>query len=650
MNKLRRLAAAVALLLVLAPHALAELPPLIPREALFGNPERMEPRISPDGKYLAYLAPDERNVLQVWLRTLGRQDDRVLTADKKRGIGLYFWTYDGEHLVYLQDADGDENFHFYAVNIKSNAVRDLTPFEGVQVRLVARDPGSPNEILVTMNLKDPRKQDVYRINLKGGGPKLDTENPGSVTRWVADARLKVRAATAVTPDGGIDLLVREAADKPWKTVRHWGPDEQGFPVGFSADGKTLRVLTNHGANTMRFLAIDARTGDEVMAVGDPQYDVNNWLVHPARRAVQAISFYKEKLEWQVLDKSLAADFAAIAKTRSGEFNVIDRDLADNIWLISFATDDGPDAYYSYDRRTRAAKRLFSNRPKLEGLRLARMRPISYRSRDGLTVHGYLTVPAGVPAKDLPTVLLVHGGPQERDVWGFNPVVQWLANRGYAVLQVNFRGSSGYGRKFLIAGDREWAGKMHDDLIDGVNWIVSEGIADPKRIAIMGSSYGGYAALVGLTFTPDVFAAGVDGFGPSNLVTLLKSIPPYWAPIRARLIRRVGDPEKDEQLLKSKSPLFFVDRIRSPLLIVQGANDPRVKRAESEQIVEAMRRAGKPVKYIVYADEGHGLERPENLLHFYAEVEKFLARHLGGRFEPVGEIKGHSGVITSVASQ
>jgi dipeptidyl aminopeptidase/acylaminoacyl peptidase len=610
----------------------------------------MEPRLSPNGKYLAYLAPDQRNVLQVWIRTVRGHDNRVLTADKKRGIGLYFWTYDGEHLVYLQDADGDENFHFYAVNIKSNAVRDLTPFAGVQARLMARDASFPDEILVTMNLKDPRKHDVYRINLKSGASELDTENPGSVTRWVADTELKVRAATAVTSDGGIDLMVRELPGGMWKIIRHWGPDEQGFPVGFSADGKTLHVITNHGANTMRFLAVDAQTGNEVMAVEDPQYDVNNWLLHPAKRAIQAVSFYKDKLEWRVLDQSLAVDFASIAKIRGGEFSIIDRDLKDTTWLVSFTRDDGPDFYYSYDRRTRTAKLLFSNRPKLEGMALSKVRPISYTARDGFTIHGYLTVPVGIPAKRLATVLLVHGGPQERDVWGFNPVVQWLANRGYAVLQVNFRGSTGYGRKFLIAGDREWAGKMHDDLIDGVNWVVNEGVADPKRIAIMGSSYGGYAALVGLTFTPDVFAAGVDGFGPSNLVTLLNSIPPYWLPIKARLVRRVGDPEKDEQLLKSKSPLFFVDRIKSPLLIVQGANDPRVKRAESEQIVEAMRRANKPVEYIVYADEGHGLERPENLLHYYAQVEKFLARHLGGRFEPVGEIKGHSGMSTTVASQ
>lgn len=636
-----RLLAAVVLLLMLAPHALADLPPLISRDVLFDNPERMEPRLSPNGKYLTYLAPDQRNVLQVWIRSVGGRDDRVLTADKKRGIGLYFWTYDGEHLVYLQDADGDEKYHFYAVNIKSNVVRDLTPFDGVQARLVARDANFPDEILIGMNRKDPRTHDVYRINLKSGACALDTENPGSVTRWVADERFKVRAATTVTADGGMDLMVRDLPTGKWKVIRHWGPDEQGFPVGFSLDGKTVHLITNHDANTMRFLAVDAETGKEVMAVEDPQYDVRNGLLHPAKRALQAVSFYKDKLEWRVIDRSLAEDFAAIAKIRSGEFNIIDRDVNDTIWLVSFTTDDGPDSYYSYDRRTRTSKLLFSDRPKIEGMVLSKMRPISYKARDGLTIHGYLTAPAGMPARGLPTVLLLHGGPQERDVWGFNPVVQWLANRGYVVLQVNFRGSSGYGRKFLIAGDREWGGKMNDDLIDAVNWIVNEGISDPKRIAIMGSSYGGYATLAGLTFTPDVFAAGVDGFGPSNLLTFFSNIPPYWIPIKARLIRRVGDPVKDEVLLKSKSPLFFVDRIKSPLLIAQGANDPRVTQAESEQIVEAMRKANKPIEYILYSDEGHGFARPENILHFYAQVEKFLARHLGGRFEPAGEIKGHS---------
>jgi dipeptidyl aminopeptidase/acylaminoacyl peptidase len=346
----------------------------------------------------------------------------------------------------------------------------------------------------------------------------------------------------------------------------------------------------------------------------------------------------------VLDRSIAEDFAAIAKVRRGEFSVVDRDLADRSWLVEYNTDDGPIYYYTYDRASKKSQLLFSSRPQLENLSLAQMQPISYQSRDRLTIHGYLTTPVGIPAKNLPTVLLVHGGPWARDTWGYDSMVQWLANRGYAVLQVNFRGSSGYGKKFLNAGNREWAGKMHDDLIDGVNWIVKQGIADPKKVAIVGGSYGGYATLVGLTFTPNVFAAGVDIVGPSNLITLIESIPPYWTPMMAMFRYRVGDPEKDAEFLKSRSPLFFADRIKAPLLIGQGANDPRVKQAESEQIVAAMRKANKPVEYILYTDEGHSFARPENRLHFFAKTEEFLGKYLGGRVEPMGNIPGNSAVI------
>jgi len=360
--------------------------------------------------------------------------------------------------------------------------------------------------------------------------------------------------------------------------------------------------------------------------------------------VQAVSFYRERQQWRVLDPGVAADFDAIAKARRGDFWVAGRDLADKTWLVVYITDDGPVYYHLYDRATKTSTLLFSSRSKLEGLPLAQMKPISYTSRDGLAVHGYLTTPVGVPAQNLSAVLFVHGGPWGRDGWGFHPWVQWLANRGYAVLQVNFRGSAGYGKKFLNAGNREWAAKMHDDLIDGVNWLITQGIADPKKIAIMGGSYGGYATLVGLTFTPDVFAAGVDLVGPSDLRTLLKNFPPYWAPMMKLIKYRVGDPETEADFLRSRSPLFLADRIKVPLLIGQGANDVRVTQLESEQIVEAMRKSGKPVEYVVYTDEGHGFARPENNLHFFAKAEEFLAHYLGGRSEPVGDLKGHSGVI------
>ncbi len=622
-----------------------ELPSLIPREILFGNPERSSPQLSPDGKYLAYIAPDEKNVLQVWLRTVGQQDDRQLTEDKKRGIRIYFWTFDGEQLIYLQDSDGDENWHLYSVNINSNTVRDLTPFEGIQAQPVALEPKFPDQMLVGLNLKDPSKHDLYRIDLKNGAVEFDTENPGNIVVWTADEQFQVRAAIATTPDGGYDLLYRESIDLDWEILRHWGSDDEGNAVSFSADGQTLYVIGTHDANTQRLIALDLATGQETVVAEDPEYDVDGVLIHPVSRVIEAVSFYKDKQEWQILDPRIAADFEAISKVRQGEFGIGSRDLADKNWLVAYVTDNGPVYYYTYNRESKTSTLLFTNQPKLEELPLAVMQPISYTARDGLTIHGYLTTPVGIPAKNLPTVLLVHGGPWVRDSWGYEPEVQWLANRGYAVLQVNFRGSTGYGKAFLNAGNREWGAKMHSDLVDAVNWLVEQGIADPQKVAIMGGSYGGYATLVGLTFTPEVFAAGVDIVGPSNLITLMQSIPPYWAPMKAMFAHRLGDLETEEDFLKSRSPLFLANQIEKPLLIGQGANDPRVKQAESEQIVEAMSFAGKPVEYILYPDEGHGFARPENRLHFYAKAEEFLAKYLGGRFEPVGDLSGHSGIVS-----
>ena len=620
------------------------LPPLIQREILFGNPQRTSPGLSPDGKYLAYIAPDEKNVLQVWRRTVGEQDDRIITADKKRGIRIFFWTYNADQLIYLQDADGDENFHLYLVNVQSNIVRDLTPFQGVKAQPVELDPKFPDQVLVGMNLNNPQKFDVYRVNLKNGAVEFDTDNPGNVISWQADAQFQVRAATSATPDGGSDLLFRETTDKPWEILRHWEPDEQGGSVNFSADNKTLYIQGNHNANAQRLIALDLAARQETVIAEDEQYDVAGIMIQPITRVIQAVSFYKDKKEWQVLDPSIAADFEAIALVRTGEFSIISRDLEDKNWLVAYLVDDGPVYYYAYNRESKTSTFLFSNQPKLEGLQLASMQPVSYEARDGLTIHGYLTTPVGIPTQNLPTVLFVHGGPWARDNWGYSSSAQWLANRGYAVLQVNFRGSTGYGKAFLNAGNREWAGKMHDDLIDSVNWLVELGISDPKKIAIMGGSYGGYATLVGLTFTPEVFAAGVDIVGPSNLLTLMQSIPPYWEPLKAQFYHRVGNLETEEEFLKSRSPLFFANRIQQPLLIAQGANDPRVKQAESDQIVEAMRSSGLPVEYVLYTDEGHGFARPENRLHFFAIAEEFLAKYLGGRFEPLGDLQGHSGVI------
>ncbi|MDQ3753820.1 MAG: S9 family peptidase [Acidobacteriota bacterium] len=637
----RRSTLLAALLLVFVPQAFAELPPLIPRAELFGNPEKTGPQISPDGKLIAYLAP-HKGVLNVWVRTLGQTDDRVITDDQKRGIRIYFWQPDSQHVIYLQDQGGDENWHTYQTNLKTKTSRDLTPYKGVQAQIVAVDPNFPEQMLVGINNRDLRLHDVYRVNLKTGAAELDTQNPGDVAGWTADNNLQVRVAQVFLPDGSTEIRIRDDAKSPWRSFQKWGADETfGGVAAFTPDNKGVWVISSVDANAARLLQIDLATGKSSVVSEDKQYDVNNLLIHPKTRALEAVEFVRARSEWTALDKSIEPHFAALRKVRDADVQITSRDLQDQTWLVAFIEDDGPVYYYAYDRATRKPTLLFSNRPALEKYKLANMQPISFQATDGMTIHGYLTLPVGSTPKNLPMVLNVHGGPWGRDVWGLDTEAQWLANRGYAVLQVNFRGSTGYGKAYLNAGDREWAGKMHTDLIDAKNWAVKQGYADPKRVAIYGGSYGGYATLVGLAFTPEEFAAGVDIVGPSNLNTLLKSIPPYWATIKAVFTKRMG---ADEEFLNSRSPLFKAGQITKPLLIAQGANDPRVKQAESDQIVEAMRQAKIPVEYILYTDEGHGFARPENRLHFYAKAEEFLAKHLGGRFEPLGEIKGHAGVI------
>jgi dipeptidyl aminopeptidase/acylaminoacyl peptidase len=644
-----RFALVTAALITLTSVASAELPPLIPRDVLFGNPDKAGPQISPDGKHIAYLAPDDKNVLQVWVRSTkppkGEADDKKVTSDEKRGIRQYFWAHDGKHLLYLQDVGGDENFHLFASELATGKTRDLTPFEGVRAQGVETDEKHPDTILVGLNKRNKAVFDMHRITLSTGEEKLDTENPGNVIGWTADADFQVRAATAANlKTGGYDLLVREKPGAEWKTIKQWTAEEEGSAVGFGLDRNVLYVIGNDNANTTRLLKLDLGTGKEEVIAEDKEYDLSGAMIDHKKRIPLAVSFTKARTEWKALDESVKADLEALAKVRRGDFSVTSATTDDTKWIVAYTTDDGPTSYYLYDRPSKKAEFLFVNNSKLEKAKLAQMEPISFKAKDGLTIHGYLTKPVGVEAKNLPAVLLVHGGPWGRDTWGYNPLAQFLANRGYAVLQVNFRGSTGYGKSFLNAGNREWAGKMHQDLVDAKAWLVKEGVADPKKVAIAGGSYGGYATLVGLAFTPEEFACGVDIVGPSNIITLLKTIPPYWAPLKALFAKRVGDMEKDEEFLKGCSPLYKADKITKPLLIGQGKNDPRVKVAESDQIVEAMRKAGKPVEYVVYPDEGHGFARPENRLHFFAITEQFLAKHLGGRAEPIGDIKGHTGEI------
>jgi dienelactone hydrolase len=607
---------------------------LIPLSVLFGNPERVRPTISPDGTQLAWIAPHE-GVLNVWLAPVSMADGidlaaaRVVTDDTDRGIRQFLWAHDGRHLLYVQDTGGDENWRLHDVDIQTMARRDLTPFDGVQTELIGLERDLPDEVLIGLNRDNPQLHDVYRVRLSTGELTKEEENPGFIG-WIADAHLVVRGAIRPAPDGGFDLLVRDGPGSDWRELLSVPVDDAltTEPVAFSADGSALLITSSAGAQTARLVRLDVATGAAEVLTEDPQADVSDVRVHPDTREPQIVTLVKARAEYVILDDSVAEDFAAIRALHPGDPNLTGADDADAIWLVGFTDDAGPVPYYAYDRATKTARFLFEHQPELSRYELARMEPFSFQSRDGLTVHGYLTFPAGGRA-DLPTVLNVHGGPWARDNWGFNPEAQWLANRGYLCVQVNFRGSTGYGKDFVNAGDRAWGAEMQNDLSDAVAHVISQGWADPARVAIYGGSYGGYAALAGAAFTPDLYCCAVDIVGPSNLITLIESVPPYWAPMIAMFHQRVGDPAKDADFLWSRSPLSRVEAIRIPLLIAQGANDPRVKQAESEQIVAALAKADIDHEYLLFPDEGHGFAKPENRLRFYDEADRFLARYLGG---------------------
>ncbi len=606
--------------------------PLIPREVLFGNPEKASPRLSPDGERLAYLAPKD-GILNVWVGPVGGESEPI-TDDGGRGIRLFFWAEDNQNIVYLQDMDGDENWRIHAVDPATKEDRDLTPFDDVQAQILDASRHFPDTLLVALNKESPELHDVYKLTLSTGELDLVAKNPGNVVGWLPDSDFKIRAAMAATPDGGFDVLLRDSEDSDWRKLLSWdkGDALSSAPAGFTKDGQSMYLLDSRGANAARLVLLDLASGGIEPLVEDPRYDVGQVLMHPETHQAQAAAIERARTEWIVLDGDIQDDFEQIKGLSRGDFAVTSRDRADENWIIAFTADDGGASYYSYGRATKRGEHLFDSRPDLAEYTLARMDPVSFVARDGLTIEGYLTLPPGGEREGLPMVLNVHGGPWARDGWGYDPEAQWFANRGYACLQVNYRGSTGYGKDFINAGDREWAGKMHDDLVDAVAWAVERGVADPERVAIQGGSYGGYAALVGATFTPDLFRCAVDLVGPSSLVTLIQSIPPYWRPMISTFHERVGNPETERDFLESRSPLFFVDNIKIPMLIAQGANDPRVKQAEAEQIVAAMQEKGIDHEYLLFEDEGHGFARPENRMKFYAAAENFLAKHLGGRSE------------------
>ncbi len=631
--------------------------PLIPREVLFGNPQRAQARISPDGQWLSFLAPVE-GVLNVWVAPVGDLSQaEAVTEDKIRGISSHRWAYDGKHILYRQDKGGDENWHVYATHVETRSTKDLTPIEGVNAQIEDVSHHFPNEILIGLNDRDPRLHDIWRVNLETGERELVQENHG-VAGYVTDDHFRVRLSMNYTPQGGQLWQVPENGDEEtdpkgkskitWKDFQKFGPEDamNSGPSGFDKTGQVFYYEDSRDRDTAGLFAMDLSTNEVKLLADDPRCDVGGIVAHPTEKNIQAVSFTFARREWKILDDSIAEDFEYLKSVEDGEFLITSRTLDDSVWTVAYILDNGPVKFYRYEReQAREAHYLFSSRDDLDDYPLVKMHAPVIKSRDGLNLVCYLSLPPGSdpdgdgrPDQPVPMVLDVHGGPWARDGWGFNAYHQWLANRGYAVLNVNFRGSTGFGKKFGNAANGEWSGKMHDDLLDAVEWAVQEGIAMPEKIAIMGGSYGGYATLVGLTFTPEVFACGVDIVGPSSLITLMENIPPYWGPFLPVMKLRVGDWETDEgkaQLLKM-SPLSHVEKIERPLLIGQGANDPRVTQVEADQIVAAMTEKGIPVTYVLYPDEGHGFRVPANRMSFNAVTEAFLAKHLAGRFEPVGD--------------
>jgi dipeptidyl aminopeptidase/acylaminoacyl peptidase len=618
---------------------------LIPRRTLFGNPEKSNPRISPDGTRLSYLAPVQ-GVLNIWV---GPIDDpaatKPVTTATRRPIRYYGWAFTNRHILYLQDSEGDENWHIYCLNLVDNSIRDLTPIPGVSAQFQGSSHRRPDEILVKLNDRDPQFHDIYRVNIVSGERQLVQQNP-KFSGFTSDDDLRIRFAYQVMPDGTGRLFQPDGSGgwKDFQTV----PFEDMVatrPRWFDKSGNIMYLSDSRGRNTAALTSINLSTGESKVIAENPKADLGFILAHPTKNTVEAVSFEYLRSEWQVVDPAVGEDFKYLQSIDNGDLAIPSRSLDNQSWIVAFAMDAGPQRFYRYDRRTRKAAFLFADQPSLEQLPLVKMHPVIIKSRDDLELVSYVSLPSwsdangdGRPEEPLPMVLVVHGGPNERDHWGYNPEHQLLANRGYAVLSVNFRYSTGFGKDFHNAGVKEWGGKMHDDLLDAVQWAVTQKIADPRRIAVMGASYGGYATLVGLTFTPDTFACGVDMVGISNLVTWLETLPPYWTPLIQAYKDRIGDHTTAEgrEFLRQRSPLTHVQRIKRPLLIVQASNDVRVKKSESDQIVKALQDKQIPVTYVVLPDEGHWDWRPENFLAVYAVTENFLATVLGGRSEPFGD--------------
>ncbi|MEQ6357507.1 S9 family peptidase [Lysinibacillus sp. M3] len=595
-------------------------------EDFMKNPGSVGYQLSPDGNYITYNSA-WKNRSNVYVKKMNDDSEPVrVSSSKDRDIAGAFWK--DNNLLYLKDKGGDENFHIYSTKFNGNKEKDLTPYPNVTVRFLSDLQGVKDEILITMNKEDAKVFDVYKLNVKTGKTTQVAKNPGNISSWLADHDGKVRMA--VTSDGVEGtILYRDSEKDKFKPFIEMKAGDEVMPLAFSKDNKHIFATSNKGRDKVEVVKYDLKGNEEVI-MSNSEVDVIGVLYNPEKDKLLYGGYMTDKVHYQFFDKDFEKLFRKIQNklgVHESELSINDYNKEMTKFIISVSSDTVYGKYYYYDSTTDEMTEMATLSPWLKPEELAEMHPISYKSRDGLTINGYLTLPKNKEAKNLPLIVNPHGGPWGRDMWGFNPDVQLLANRGYAVLQMNFRSSAGYGKKFLEAGNKQWGLKIQDDITDGVQWAIDQGIANPKRIGIYGASFGGYATLAGITFTPDLYAAAVDYVGVSNIFTLLNTIPPYWETMREMLYERVGHPEKDKELLTAASPVFHVDKIKTPLFVAQGANDPRVNKAESDQIVEALRARGVNVEYMVKDNEGHGFLNEENKIEFYNAMLKFLDSHL-----------------------
>ncbi len=602
----------------------------IPLEDFFKNPEKARYQISPDGKYFSYMAPYQKR-MNIYVQEIGKDSAVRLTSETDRDISNYFWK-NPTRILFLKDTGGDENFRLYGVNVDGSNQKCFTDFPKVRTEIFDEMENFPDEVLIGLNKRNPQVFDPFRLNIVTGDMKQLAENPGNIQGWMMDHEGKLRVATAIVDGVNAQILYREKETDKFKPVLTTSFKETVSPAFFTFDNKNVYAISNLGRDKAVVCEFDIANGKEIKTLYEnPNFDVMGLNYSKKRKVLTSADYESSKAERYFFDEETKKVYDRVQKEVGDlRVNIPWSTKAEDKFIVRVYSDRSLGAYYIYDKTADKLTKIADIGPWLKAEELAEMNPIEYKSRDGLTIQGYLTLPNGYTmetAKDLPVVVNPHGGPWARDSWGFNPEIQFLANRGYAVLQMNFRGSTGYGRKFWEDSFKQWGLTMQDDVSDGVKWLVSKGIADPKRVAIYGGSYGGYATLMGIVKDPDQYAAAVDYVGVSNMFTFMNTIPPYWKPMLDMFHEMVGDPKKDSALLASVSPVFHVDRIKTPLFIAQGANDPRVNKAESDQMVEALKKKGVVVEYMVKANEGHGFHNEENRFDFYRAMEKFLGAHL-----------------------